>query len=70
MKKDIPEIETLILNGEYKKIKEWLNNKIYIHGRKYLAEEIIKNACGEGLNPEVFLDYLKKKYYDMYEIRD
>ena len=32
------------------------------------ADEIIKNACGEGLNSRVFVDYLKEKYYPLYEV--
>jgi Zn-dependent M32 family carboxypeptidase len=32
------------------------------------ADEIIKKACGESLNSEVFVDYLKDKYYEIYQI--
>jgi len=32
------------------------------------ADEIIKKTCGEGLNSKVFVDYLKNKYYELYEV--
>jgi Zn-dependent M32 family carboxypeptidase len=32
------------------------------------ADEIIKNACGEGLNSKVFVKYLKDKYYELYDV--
>ena len=36
------------------------------HGRKFVAEEIMKKACGEGLNSKVFIDYLNEKYGGIY----
>jgi len=32
------------------------------------ADEIIENTCGEGLNSKVFIEYLKDKYYSLYEV--
>ena len=60
-------MEDFILEGEYSKIREWLNEKVHVHGRKYLADDIIKDVCGEGLNSDVFLEYLRKKYSEIYE---
>jgi Zn-dependent M32 family carboxypeptidase len=32
------------------------------------ADEIVKKTCGEGLNSRVFVDYLKDKYYEIYQL--
>jgi Zn-dependent M32 family carboxypeptidase len=32
------------------------------------SDEIIKKACHDGLNPQIFVSYLKEKYYTLYEI--
>jgi carboxypeptidase Taq len=69
LKKDIPDMEKDIEKGDYKKIKSWLKQKIHKHGAKFLAEDIIKEVCGEGLNPKVFIDYLNKKYLEMYNLK-
>jgi len=52
--------------GEFKNIVLWLNKNIHCYGRLMTADEIIKKCCGEGLNSEVFVDYLKDKYLDIY----
>jgi carboxypeptidase Taq len=57
-----------IVRADFKNIVSWLNAKIHQHGRKMMANQIIKNACGEGLNSKVFVNYLKNKYYDLYNI--
>ena len=52
--------------GEFKNIVSWLNKNIHEYGRLMTADEIIKKCCGEGLNSEVFVGYLKEKYSDLY----
>ena len=57
-----------IEKGEFGYILNWLKENIHDYGRLLTADEIIKNACGEGLNSKVFVDYLKDKYYEIYEV--
>jgi len=61
MKKEM-NIDKKVEKGEFKEIREWLKEKIHKHGRKYNAEEIINNVCGEGLNQKKYIKYLEKKY--------
>ncbi len=57
-----------IKNADFKNIVSWLNENVHKYGRMYMADEIIKNTCGEGLNSKVFIGYLKDKYYPLYEV--
>jgi carboxypeptidase Taq len=57
-----------IEKGDFTSCIEWLRKNVHSYGRKYNADEIIKKSCGEGLNSKVFVDYLKDKYYTLYEI--
>ena len=57
-----------IENGEFNNILLWLREKVHKYGRLITADEIIQNCCGEGLNSMVFVDYLKDKYYDLYDV--
>ena len=64
--KENKNLEGEIEKGEFKNILNWLRKNIHSYGRVMMADEIIKNCCGEGLNSKVFVDYLKDKYFDMY----
>lgn len=57
-----------IEQGYFSNIILWLQNNIHKYGRQMTADEIIKNACGEGLNSKVFVDYLKDKYFKIYRV--
>jgi carboxypeptidase Taq len=57
-----------IRNGDFSNILNWLSENIHKYGRVMMADEIIKNCCGESLNSGVFVDYLKEKYFDIYEV--
>jgi len=66
--KEKPEVTQQITRGEFKNIIEWLRGHVYEYGRMMTADEIIKKACHEGLNPQIFVNYLKEKYYQFYEV--
>jgi carboxypeptidase Taq len=57
-----------IEKGYFTNIIKWLQENIHKYGRLFTADEIIKKACGEGLNSRVYVDYLKDKYYNIYDI--
>jgi carboxypeptidase Taq len=67
MEKDM-DINVILKNGELYKIKDWLNDKIHKYGKLKSPEELIMDITGEGLNAKYFVDYLKGKYSDIYEI--
>jgi len=59
----------LIEKGEFSKIREWLTEKIHRHGRRYKSlDELLEAQLGEKLNPQYFIDYLIKKYTDIYKL--
>jgi carboxypeptidase Taq len=57
-----------IRNAEFENILGWLRKNIHQYGCLMDADDIIKKACGQGLNSEVFVDYLKEKYLDLYDV--
>ena len=66
--KEKPEVTQQIARGEFKDIIEWLREHVHRFGRMMTAEEIVEKTCHEGLNPQIFVSYLKEKYYTLYEI--
>ncbi len=63
-----PSVLSNIEKGDFKNIIVWLRENVHKYGRMMTADEIIKNVCGEGLNAKVFVNYLKNKYYELYDI--
>jgi carboxypeptidase Taq len=43
-----------------------LKEQIYQHGSKYTADELIRRATGSELTIQPYLDYLRKKYSELY----
>jgi carboxypeptidase Taq len=70
-KKLTEEKQNIYLNiekGDFSNIINWLTEHVHRYGRFMTADEIIKKACGEGLNSKVFVDYLKNKYFELYGV--
>ena len=61
-------IKSDIQNGNFEKILKWLIENVHKHGRLLNADEIIKKSCGEGLNSKIFIDYLKNKFFEIYQV--
>ena len=57
-----------IRKADFKNILDWLNEHVHRYGRRFTADEIVTNCCGEGLNSKVYTDYLKEKYFEIYEV--
>jgi carboxypeptidase Taq len=66
--KDHPTITNDLTSGNLEPILLWLREHVHQYGRLYTADEIIKNACGQGLDSQVYVNYLKNKYYDIYNV--
>ena len=67
LQKEIPTVNNEIEVGDFSNIINWLKINIYNKGRIITADEIIKNICGENLNSEIYIKYLKKKYFKIYD---
>jgi carboxypeptidase Taq len=70
--KKIREVNSELYNeieqGNFSNSINWLRDNIHKYGRMFTADEIIKKSCGDGLNSKIFVDYLKDKYYKLYDI--
>lgn len=68
MKCDIQDIDEQISKGELKVIHEWLKQNIHKYGSLYKPTELIKKVTNEELNAKYFIEYLNRKYKDVYEL--
>ncbi|OIB04526.1 peptidase M32 [Paenibacillus sp. LC231] len=68
MRKELPNLDQLIEEGNLAPIKEWLTDKVYKYGKSEKPSEIIVRVTGEELNPDYLADYLEEKYKEIYKL--
>jgi len=68
-KRDIPEFDSMIEKGEFSTIREWLTEKVHKHGKRYSSlDDLLVAEVGEELNSKYFIEYLTKKYSQLYKV--
>lgn len=55
-----------LINGDLTYIDNWLRDKIQKYGAIYKPEELIRNATGEEISTKYYLEYLERKYKNIY----
>ena len=68
MRRDLPDLDEHIAKGELHIVKDWLNERIHIHGRRWLAQELCTQVTGGPLTAEPLMRHLKEKYAAIYGI--
>ena len=72
MKKEIPDLEEQIANGNMAVPVDWLREKIYKYGKMETPREIIQRITGKPFDLESLADnyisYVKEKYSKIYNI--
>jgi carboxypeptidase Taq len=63
-----PQIPAEIERGEFGTLHGWLKEQIYQHGSKYTTEELVQRVTGGPLRIEPYMDYLRGKYGQLYDI--
>ena len=67
IEKELP-FRDLISKGDFKTINEWMKNNVFVHANVLTPKEWLKELVGESLSPKAFLEYLNKKYKDIYKL--
>ncbi len=65
-RRNIADLDNQIGAGEFGPLRTWLTERIYRHGRKFTAPEIVLRATGEPLSIAPYLAYLNAKYSPLY----
>ena len=67
-RQDLGDLDAQIRAGDFAQLRGWLTDRIYRHGRKFTATEIVERATGEPLSIGPYLDYLNAKYRPLYAL--
>ncbi|WP_276280694.1 carboxypeptidase M32 [Halorussus caseinilyticus] len=58
----------LIRDGDFDPLHDWFRENVHRHGSRYTTDELIREATGEDLTAEYFLDYAREKFGDIYDL--
>jgi carboxypeptidase Taq len=61
-----PEIIGEMEKGEFSTLRSWLRENVHRHGRKLTASEVMVRATGKPLEIEPYMQYLQRKYGELY----
>jgi len=67
LRADLDDVDAQVRTGEYGEIHDWLTEHVHRHGARYETDELIRNATGESLTADYFLDYADGKYRGLYD---
>ncbi|MFX1508148.1 MAG: carboxypeptidase M32 [Promethearchaeota archaeon] len=65
---DLPSWRTSLQNGNFTPIREWLAHNIHQKGAQFDVLDLIKEITGEPLTVKYFIEYLEKKYSELYNL--
>jgi carboxypeptidase Taq len=68
MRREMPDMDNQIRNGELGNIKNWLDAHIHGPGRSETPAEICERVTGEPMTANYFIDYVTAKYTDVYDL--
>ncbi len=62
----LPDLEAQIARGEFAPLLGWLRENVHQYGKKYLPGELIERATGGPLTSAPYVDYLNRKFGEVY----
>lgn len=68
-KREMPQLESEIASGQLLNLRQWLHEKIHKWGRMFRPEELARRVTGSGLTVEPYIEYIQKKYSEIYQLK-
>lgn len=65
---EIPNLEQEIAQGNCQSLLDWLRQNIHQYGQRYTSGELCERVTGERLTLSYFLQHIRRKYSDIYNI--
>ena len=62
------DFEGLLREGKISVIREFLRENIHKYGKMKTSRQILKDVTGEDFNPKYYVEYLKEKYSQIYQL--
>lgn len=68
MEKEIP-VDRYLSTGKFDKITKWLKDNVHQYAGRYSADELLLKVTGEKFNASYYINYLKNKYRELYNLQ-
>ena len=67
---DIGDIYGKVREGDFEALQTWLRENVHEHGARYETNELVREATGEDYTADYFVDYVRTKYGDLYDLEE
>jgi carboxypeptidase Taq len=68
IQRDIPNLDDQIREGQFGELLGWLRDKVHRHGAKFEPQELVQSITGSKIDPQPYVNYLNKKYSEIYNL--
>ncbi len=68
LKNKVEELDRMLEAGELKNLLNWLRTNIHKKGKSLFPDELVKEVTGEKLNTGYFIEYVHRKFSEIYDI--
>jgi carboxypeptidase Taq len=62
------DVDGLVRERNFEPIRDWMVEHVHSHGQRYETPELIEVATGEPLTADYFLDYVREKFEQLYDM--
>jgi carboxypeptidase Taq len=66
--RDMPDLDAQLAAGELISLREWLREHVHRHGAKFATGELLQRVVGGPIAVGPFIDYLKRKLGQVYDL--
>jgi carboxypeptidase Taq len=67
--KDLGDLSGQFAEGDFTPLLQWLRQQIHSQGKRYRPRQLVQAVTGEDLNPAYLINYLTKKFGELYDLR-
>jgi carboxypeptidase Taq len=65
---DLPGLEAEFRKGDFYRFLGWVRENVHHQGAKYPARDLARRILGADLSPKPFLDHIKTRYAELYDL--
>jgi carboxypeptidase Taq len=65
-RRDMPDMDGHLAEGEFAPLLAWLRDHVHRHGRKFTPDELVERATGEPITPAPWIAYVREKFKGLY----
>src|SRR5215218_601190 len=65
---DLPELDDQMGRGELDPLRDWLRERLYRHGNKFMPRELVERVVGGPVDPGPYLRQLSERAHEVYGI--